>query len=89
MRPLLLILLLATPAAAEAPPDCTAGRQGAVACLGEKLCACRWQPGGSLTGQPAGHRWDCGALRPGCGVVPAGPPPGQPSFPGVLLSPKR
>ena len=73
MRLLPALLLLATPAFAQDPPNCTPGREGMVACFGDKLCACRWQPGGSLTGRPAGHRWDCGVLRPACGVAPAGP----------------
>jgi hypothetical protein len=73
MRLLPALLLLAAPAFAQEPPSCTPAREGMVACLGEKLCACRWQPGGALTGRPAGHRWDCGVLRPACGVAPAGP----------------
>jgi hypothetical protein len=74
MRVLPILLLLATPVLAEAPPACTPMREGMVACFGEKLCECRWEPGGSLPGRPAGHRWDCGALRPACGMAPAGPP---------------
>lgn len=70
-----LLLLAALPATAQTPPACTAGREGMTACHAEKLCECRWEPGGSLTGRPAAHRWDCGVLRPACGVVPAGPPP--------------
>ena len=62
------------PAAAEAPPGCVPAREGVVACIAEKLCECRWEPGGTLTGRPPGHRWDCGALRPLCGIAPAGPP---------------
>ena len=75
MRCTALLLLAAWPALAQTPPACTAGREGMTACLAEKLFECRWQPGGSLTGRPAAHRWDCGVLRPACGVVPAGPPP--------------
>ena len=73
MRALFLLLLLAGPAGAQTPPACAPAREGMVACFGEKLCECRWQPGGTLTGRPAGHRWDCGVLRPACGVAPAGP----------------
>ena len=72
----LLALLLATvavPALAQTPPVCAPVREGMVACFGEKLCRCRWQAGGALIGRPAGFRWDCGALRPACGVAPAGP----------------
>lgn len=73
-----LLLLLAVPARGQdAPPACTPAREGMVACFGEKLCECRFAPGGSLTGRPAGHRWDCGVLRPPCGAAPpdAGMPP--------------
>jgi hypothetical protein len=83
MRLLLLLgLLLAAPAArAQEPlPGCGAEREGMTACFGEKLCLCRFVPGGQLTARPAGHRWDCGALRPGCGVAPAGPPPVVPDY---------
>lgn len=80
-----LLLLGAGVASAQAPPSCIAGREGMVACFGEKLCECRWQPGGALSGRPAGHRWDCGALRPSCGVVPPGPPPA--ALPGLLTFP--
>lgn len=81
MRPTLVLLLAAlaaVPALAQDPPNCTPGREGIVACFGEKLCECRWAPGGTLTGRPPGHRWDCGALRPACGIAPAGPAPPEP-----------
>jgi len=74
MRALFGLLLLVSPAVAQTPPACAPAREGMVACFGEKLCECRWEPGGQLTGRPAGHRWDCGVLRPSCGVAPAGPP---------------
>jgi hypothetical protein len=83
MRLLLLLgLLLAAPAAwaQEPPPGCVAEREGMTACFGEKLCLCHFTPSGQLTARPAGHRWDCGALRPGCGVTPAGPPPVMPDY---------
>ena len=75
MRAMLLLLLLGGPAWGQTPPACVTQREGMVACMGEKLCECRWEPAGSLTGRPAGLRWDCGVLRPSCGVVPAAPPP--------------
>lgn len=37
------------------------------ACLAGKMCACNYDRGGIATGIPAGYRWDCGILRPGCG----------------------
>ncbi|TDH61438.1 hypothetical protein E2C06_16775 [Dankookia rubra] len=78
LLPVLLPAVLAcVPALAQDLPSCGPGREGMVACFGEKLCACRWAPGGTLTGRPPGHRWDCGVLRPACGVTPAGPPPGE------------
>jgi hypothetical protein len=93
-RPLALLLPLAlaslpAPAGAQAqaglPPACNAAREGMAACFGEKLCRCRFEPGGTLTGRPAGHRWDCGALRPACGTAPAGPAP--PELPGLSIMP--
>jgi len=90
MRALILFLLLAGPAWGQAPPACTPAREGQVGCIGEKLCECRWAPGGSLTGRPASHRWDCGVLRPACGVVPAGPPPASLSLtPMLSMDPTR
>lgn len=73
---LLMLLLLGTGPAVAADEDprfpaCTAAREGVTACMDGKLCLCRHQPGGSLTGRPAGLRWDCGALRPGCAFPPA------------------
>jgi hypothetical protein len=65
----------------QAPPTCNARSLGQTACLGPRLCACRLEAGGSLTGVPQGYRWDCGILRPECGVAPAAPPP-------VLLLPR-
>lgn len=82
---LLLLLLVGGPAWGQAVPVCIPAREGMIACFGDRLCACRWQPGGTLTGRPAGYRWDCGVLRPACGVAPAGPPPvALPYLPGGL-----
>lgn len=53
------------PAAAQ--PACAAETLGVTACLGSKLCACTYDRGGIASGIPAGYRWDCGILRPGCG----------------------
>ncbi len=60
----LLLLLLATPALAQ--PACDAARLGTVSCQAGRMCECRFERGGSLTGLPDGYRWDCGALRPSC-----------------------
>lgn len=85
MRALLLLpLLLAVPAGAQ--PLCNAPREGMEACFAETLCLCRHEPGGSLTGRPPGYRWDCGALRPRCGVVPPDAS-GKPQQPPLLLMP--
>ena len=89
----LILLLAASGARAETAPRCTPVAEGQVACIAGKLCACRFHPGGSLTGRPAGTRWDCGTLRPACG--PAAPEAGQPAdrtppppaFPPPYLSP--
>ena len=79
----LLLLLLATPALAADPPACTPAQLGAVACLAGRLCECRYERGGSITGLPHGVRWNCGILRPSCGgAEPAMPPH---SLPNLLL----
>ncbi len=75
-----LALALATPAGAQEPPACTPAREGLDLCIAEKLCRCHFEPGGSLTGRPPGLRWDCGILRPSCGVVPASPPQQAPAW---------
>ena len=72
MRPFLLVaappLLLALQVeTARSQPRCTPAREGEVACFDSKLCECRHDPGGVLTGRPPGTRWNCGALRPNCG----------------------
>jgi hypothetical protein len=95
-RGLLLLLLAAAPSpgGAQAPspaPICSAAREGMVACFGEKLCECRYDPGGSMTVRPPGHRWDCGVLRPSCGIAypadPAAPPIPLRDLPPILLNP--
>ena len=78
MRPFLLLtvtlIALHAAAAPASAPRCTPQREGEAACLDGKLCECRHDPGGTLTGRRAGMRWNCGALRPACGAVPeAGP----------------
>jgi len=84
-------LLACRPAAAQEDPRfpaCPPAREGISACMDGKLCLCRYQPGGTLTGRPAGLRWDCGALRPACGFPPAdigGNP--APALPPIFLQP--
>ncbi|HZF77023.1 MAG TPA: hypothetical protein VE033_14450 [Acetobacteraceae bacterium] len=91
MRRFLLPLLLLAPLSAgaqPAPPACNAAREGVTACLDGKLCTCRFERGGSITGRRDGHRWDCGTLRPQCGPeanVPAGPPVLPVPLPNLLL----
>lgn len=75
---LLLVLVVARPAAAQEIPACTQDRAGAVACMAGKLCACGYQRGGAVSGRPDGWRWDCGILRPACGE--ALPPAGMPGM---------
>lgn len=80
----LLLLLVATPALASDPPRCTPAQLGAVACLSGRLCECRYERGGSITGLPGGVRWNCSILRPSCGVPePLFTP--MPLPPGLLL----
>ncbi len=80
----LILLLLALPAAAQETPACDAAREGAVACLAGRLCECRLERGGSLTGQRSGFRWNCGILRPSCGEATA-PQPLTAPLPDLLL----
>lgn len=84
----------AFPPGAPPMPVCNAPREGVAACLGGVSCLCRFERGGLLTGRPDGFRWDCGALRPRCGVAPAelppsafAPPPPVPVFPQVTVPP--
>jgi hypothetical protein len=91
------LLLLALPAAAQAPlPVCIPQREGMTHCFDNRLCVCRYERGGQLTGRSDGHRWDCGALRPDCRVPPAELPgqsfgawPPQLPPPQILLDPLR
>jgi hypothetical protein len=78
------LLVLALPAAAGDIPACNAARAGAVACLSGRLCECRYERGGSITGQSTGHRWNCGILRPSCGEAPA-PQPYPAPLPELML----
>lgn len=58
---------------AEMPAACVAETAGTVACMGERLCRCVFERGGSLVDRVAGYRWDCGPLRPTCHRPPAMP----------------
>ena len=74
--PILLATTLITAASSMAlaqAPSCNSAQLGTVACFVRKLCACTLSRGGAMTGQPAGYRWDCGPLRPGCGADTALP----------------
>jgi hypothetical protein len=90
MRKLLAaLLLLAGPAAAQPAPACTAQTEGQAACMAGKLCECRFERGGQMTGRPDRFAWDCGVMRPMCPpdptIQPAQPwaPPG-----GLLVVPR-
>lgn len=85
---LLLALLLNWPAAAQVP-ICQAQREGMTACFDGRLCRCRHEAGGQLTGRPDGFRWDCGALRPDCRPAPATlPQPDAPPWPQHIPPPQ-
>jgi hypothetical protein len=89
-RLLFLALILAWPAVAEEIPACNAARAGAVACLSGRLCECRFERGGSITGVATGHRWNCSILRPACGAAlapPAAMTP-MPYPPEILVQPQ-
>jgi hypothetical protein len=80
---LLVLLVPAAPRAQQAPLTCLPGREGVVQCMDGKLCECRFEQGGSMTGRPDGWRWDCGALRPECHLPPATAPNLYSPMPGV------
>jgi hypothetical protein len=73
---LLLLFVFASlwPASSRAadPPACAAEVVGTLACIGERLCRCRFERGGSMVDLAPGYRWDCGPLRPTCHRPPAG-----------------
>jgi hypothetical protein len=50
-----LVLWLPSHAKAQ-EPTCTTELAGIVACIAGKLCSCGYDPGGSVTGMPAGYR---------------------------------
>ncbi len=58
--------------AAVAGPQCNADFLGGTACLDGVLCECVSSRGGTITGEVAGFRWRCDALRPRCGPHAAG-----------------
>ncbi len=64
---------VASPARADEMPVCTGQNLGAASCFSGKLCECIHDRGGSVTGTPAGFRWDCGVLRPKCGEAADAP----------------
>lgn len=71
---------LATPAPglslAQDPARCGPASDGQVACMSGRLCACRFERGGQLTGRGDHFAWDCGPLRPSCDLPPADLPGG-------------
>jgi hypothetical protein len=90
MRALPVILLLvATSAAAQAPPACTAETEGQAACMAGKLCECRFERGGQMTGRPDRFAWDCGVMRPLCPPDPTIQPAQPWTAPGgVWIAPR-
>ncbi len=89
MRLLLLAIMpfVAGVAAAEGVPACGPARSGQVACVANRLCACRFERGGTLAGRPDRWVWDCGILRPDCTAPPAGEPPPGLDGAGILVMP--
>ncbi|HEX2526334.1 MAG TPA: hypothetical protein VHL31_08520 [Geminicoccus sp.] len=67
---LMLLLAMSFPAGAQDLPRCTPEVAGAVVCMAGRSCACEFQRGGLMIGQPEGWRWDCGILRGNCGPPP-------------------
>jgi len=91
MRHLAFVLIfLAAPALAQDPPACDAAREGQTACLAGKLCLCRFERGGEMTGRPDRFAWDCGVLRPNCPPEPTiAPARRNLAPPGIWLAPGR
>lgn len=85
---LLLFLFVAAGAAAQGVPACGPAREGQVACAANRLCTCRLERGGILTGRPDRWEWDCGILRPDCAPPPADLSPPDPTVPGVTVFPQ-
>ena len=72
---LLCLLVMALPALAQDIPRCTQEVDGAIVCMAGRSCACGFQRGGLMLGQPDGWRWDCGVLRGNCDQPRAQPWP--------------
>lgn len=83
----LLLLLVADPANAQGVPACVPARSGQLACIAGRLCACRFERGGSVAARPDRWAWDCGILRPDCQVPPAEAPEPAP-MPGLIVVPQ-
>ncbi len=83
-----VVLLLASwPADAQAPPSCAPEVEGQAACMAGKLCECRFERGGQLSGRPDRFVWDCGVMRPMCPPDPTiSQAPGM--APSVLVQPQ-
>lgn len=76
---------LATPT--PDPARCGPAREGQVACMSGRLCACRFERGGQLTGRGDHFAWDCGPLRPSCDLPPADLPGGAVQ-PDIIIAPQ-
>lgn len=87
-RLLALLAFAALPAFAQEAPPCGPEREGQTACLAGKLCLCRFERGGQLTGRGDRFAWDCGALRPLCPPEPnVAQPPGWMPPAGIWVAP--
>jgi len=62
------ILFSSFAANAQEAPRCAAETHGQVACFVNKLCECKFERGGTITGVPDGYRWDCDIKKPSCGL---------------------
>ena len=82
---LFALMLVAAPAGAQPPPICAAEIEGQVACMAGKLCECRFERGGQMTGRPDRFVWDCGVMRPACPPDPTIQPAQPWAAPGGLL----
>ncbi|BDG74570.1 hypothetical protein Rmf_44990 [Roseomonas fluvialis] len=82
---LIALLLVAAPVVAQPPPQCTAETEGQAVCMAGKLCECRFERGGQMTGRPDRFAWDCGVMRPPCPPDPTIQPAQPWTAPGGLL----
>src|ERR1700761_7954747 len=66
MKNLILVLFLLFPAFANATDACTEQNVGAVQCMAQRMCECKFFRKSEMAGTPDHFGWDCGINRPNC-----------------------